>query len=217
MNMPDGAVPAPVLAQLEKAAGRGFLGPRAVGDHAVHAVGFARALQRVRPGWEPASACDLGSGGGVPGLVLAAGCWPACRWTLVDAMGKRCAFLEEAVAALGLTARVTVECGRIEELARPGGRLRSGFDLVTARGFGPPAATAEAAAALLQSGSMLVVSEPPGSGGDRWEAEGCDRVGLRLVEVVQAAGAGYAVLELVRPPDERYPRAPKAQRRSPLF
>ena len=201
---------------LEEAGRRGFLGPRAVADHAAHALGFAEAWEATA-GPPPAVACDLGSGGGVPGLVLAVVWAPSTAWVLLDAMGKRCAFLEEAVETLGLGARVQVACGRAEQLGRIGSPLRSAADLVTSRGFGPPATTAEAGAALLREGGRLIVSEPPDSVGARWDTAGCATVGLEPEQVIRAAGASFMVLQQRTLPPDRYPRAPKAQTRAPLF
>jgi 16S rRNA (guanine527-N7)-methyltransferase len=206
-----------LLAQLEEAGRRGFLGPRAVAEQAEHAGGFGQAWDEVAGEGAPAAALDLGSGGGVPGLVLAVGRWPECRWTLLDAMAKRCAFLEEAVDKLGLAGRVSVACGRTEELGRPGNPLRDAVDLVTSRGFGAPALTAEAAAPFLRVGGLLIVSEPPDSDGSRWDVEGCARVGLVPERVVRSAVAGFMVLRQVDRPEDGFPRSPKAQRRQPLF
>jgi hypothetical protein len=206
-----------VLAQLEDAGRRGFLGPRPARDHANHAGGFAAAWHDVAGAEAPDQACDLGSGGGVPGLVLATGCWPTTRWVLLDAMAKRCVFLEEAIAALGIADRASVACGRAEQLGRAGAPLRSSFDLVTSRGFGRPSGAAEVAAGLLAVGGLLVVSEPPDSDGSRWDVDGCARVGLVPERVVRSAGASFMVLRQRLAPEDRYPRSPKGQTRQPLF
>jgi len=50
--------------------------------------------------------------------------------------------------------------------------LRFQFDLVTARGFGPPAVTAECAAGFLRVDGRLVVSEPPEDRVSRWPSDG---------------------------------------------
>ena len=68
---------------------------------------------------------------------------------MVDARARRCAFLGEAIVALGLDARVDVVEARAEVVGRDPGH-RGGYDLVVARGFGPPAAVAECAAPLLR-------------------------------------------------------------------
>jgi hypothetical protein len=56
--------------------------------------------------------------------------------------------------------------------------LRGAFDLVVARSFGPPAATAECGCAFLRPGGHLVVSEPPGESGDRWPPDALGALGL---------------------------------------
>ena len=73
---------------------------------------------------------DLGSGAGLPGLVLAIG-RPDLTVTLVEPLLRRTTFLDEVVDELGLE-RVRVVRGRAEELH---GRER--FDVVTARALAP--------------------------------------------------------------------------------
>jgi 16S rRNA (guanine527-N7)-methyltransferase len=121
-----------VIAVLERARDLGFLGPGPVAFHVEHARAYLPPLAGV-----VGAALDLGAGGGVPGLVLALE-RPDLRWTLLDAMTRRTAFLQEAVAELGL-ANVEVRTGRAEEVPD----LRERFKAVVARGFGPPAVTAE--------------------------------------------------------------------------
>ena len=73
---------------------------------------------------------DLGSGAGLPGLVLAIG-RPDLTVTLVEPLQRRTIFLDEAIDALGLEG-VRVVRGRAEELH--GGER---FDVVTARALAP--------------------------------------------------------------------------------
>src|SRR5205807_1046505 len=70
---------------------------------------------------------DVGSGGGVPGIPLAI-VFPSLRVTLLESVGKKAAFLREAVAALGLS-RVTVRAERAEDAARDPAE-RDSYDLV---------------------------------------------------------------------------------------
>lgn len=74
-----------------------------------------------------ASVIDVGSGAGLPGLVLAVA-RPDLAITLVEPLARRTAFLEEVVVALGLD-NVTVVRGRAEEVV---GRLPEA-EVVTAR------------------------------------------------------------------------------------
>ncbi|WP_328463997.1 16S rRNA (guanine(527)-N(7))-methyltransferase RsmG [Actinoplanes sp. NBC_00393] len=75
-----------------------------------------------------ASVVDVGSGAGLPGIVLAVA-RPDLAITLVEPLARRTAFLEEAVSTLGLDGNVTVVRGRAEEVAAH----LPGADIVTAR------------------------------------------------------------------------------------
>ena len=160
-------------------------------------------------GGPPSAALDLGSGGGVPGLVLARR-WPGSTWTFVDAAERRSRFLEEAIAGLGLDHRVRVVQGRAEVVGRDP-QLRGAFDLVTARSFGPPSATAECAAPFLDVGGHLLVSEPPELV-SRWPDE-VAQVGLAVGERI----GGIQVLVQVAPCPERFPRRTGVPTKRPLF
>lgn len=92
----------------------GFLGPGPIDRHIEHARGFASAYGR-QPA--PIRALDLGSGAGLPGLVLAT-VWPETELALLDASERRTVFLERAVTELGLLDRVRVIRGRAEEVGR---------------------------------------------------------------------------------------------------
>jgi len=158
---------------LENSRELGFLGPGPSVFHVEH------ALLTVSLSPTEGKALDLGSGGGVPGLVVAVA-RPGLDVVLLDSMAKRCDFLAEAIHQLGIADQVKVEHGRAEVLAqRPD--LRASFDLVTARSFGPPAATAECAAGFLRSGARLLVSEPPDDDPDRWPTGSLAELGLELV------------------------------------
>jgi 16S rRNA (guanine527-N7)-methyltransferase len=60
---------------------------------------------------------DVGTGGGLPGMVLAI-VWPECRFTLVDSLQKKARAVQDIAAKLGL-ANVNVIAGRIEQLPKP--------------------------------------------------------------------------------------------------
>ena len=194
-------------AVLERSRALGFLGPGAIAEQRRHADAFTALLPD-----EPALVVDLGSGGGLPGLVLAAAL-PRTRWVLLDAMSKRTAFLREVVQELVWLDRVEVVTGRAEELAR---ERRGTADAVVARGFGAPAVTAECAAPLLRTDGVLVVSEPPGSTGARWPADGLAELGLAL-DVVLAGPPAFARLRAVEPCPARYPRRNGVPAKRPLF
>jgi 16S rRNA (guanine527-N7)-methyltransferase len=75
---------------------------------------------------------DVGSGGGLPGMVLAiwaAEARPAMRTAMVDTVQKKTAFLTQAKAELGLP-MVTIYTARVEQLPHAGQ-----FDVITSRAF----------------------------------------------------------------------------------
>lgn len=72
---------------------------------------------------------DIGSGAGLPGLVLAIA-WPELEADLVEPVGKKAAFLRQSAAELGLSRRVRVHGCRVEQLA-----LARSPDLAICRAF----------------------------------------------------------------------------------
>lgn len=207
--MGDPASPDALLAEVvARAREHGFVGRGSVAQAIEHARGFALGLPRP-----PQRLLDLGSGGGLPGLVLALH-WTEAEMTLLDAGKRRCGFLREAVAHVGCADRVTVVEARAEEAGRLP-ELRGHYDAVTARGFGRPAVTAECAAPFLEVGGRLVVSEPP-EAEDRWPADGLALVGL---EPSGAWTAPYHYRSFVQasPCPARYPRRTGIPAKRPLF
>ncbi len=204
----------------------GFFGPGAIDVQLRHADGFV-SITRSNVGAEEARVLDLGSGGGLPGLVVAND-WPEAHLTLLDANGRRAAFLRQAVTLLGFSDRVSVVQARAETAGRAPD-LRGQFDAVLARSFGRPAVTAECAAPFLRLGGKLVVSEPPKPSGEspddleestgpstRWPAEPLAKLGLEPTETVHAEFAYQVLCQKVPCPD-RYPRRDGVPARKPLF
>ena len=107
---------------------RGLIGPREAPRlwerHILNSAVLAEAVP------EDATICDIGTGAGLPGLVLAIA-RPDVRITLVEPLLRRTTFLEEVVAELGLT-HVSVRRGRAEDL-----HGSETFDVVTSRAVAP--------------------------------------------------------------------------------
>lgn len=109
---------------------RGLIGPREgqrIWER--HLLNCAALSELIPTG---ASVIDVGSGAGLPGLVLAVA-RADVSVTLIDSMARRTDFLAEAVAALGLTEQVRVVRARAEESA---GRVPAA-QVVTARALAP--------------------------------------------------------------------------------
>ncbi len=206
--------PVTVLEILREAREVGALGPGELEAQVAHASAFVDAAGPEL--FDDAWLVDLGSGGGIPGLVIAARC-PTLRVTLLDGRVQRAALLERAVDRLGWGERVTV-LGERAEVAGRRAELRGRVDVVVARGFGRPAVTGECAAPLLRVGGRLVVSEPPGAVAaiPRWPAGPCDELGLELVRLVEIQWS-FAVLAQVHVCPSRFPRRVGIPEKRPLF
>ena len=202
--------------QLQRSSELDFLGTMPIEDQIDHALGFASTFEQGF-GSSPASVVDLGTGGGLPGLVLIA-CWPDASFVLIDANQRRTDFLVEEIERSGQGERISVVRARAEEAGRADD-LRERADLVVARSFGAPGTTAECASPLLAVGGRAVISEPPG-GQDpgRWVPEGLAQLGLEASSRHRYLDRfGYQVLVKVEACDERYPRRVGIPAKRPLF
>lgn len=191
----------------------GFLGPASVKDQISHALGFVEVVS------SPGHFLDLGSGGGLPGLVVGC-CWPEARGVLLEAAERRAVFLRQAVRGLGLASRIEVIWARAESAGRDEA-LRGRSDLVVARAFGPSGVTAECGAPFLARGGRLVVSEPPNSPPGRWPRGMLEVLGLEAERRVQVRRgprtATYQVLCQRELCPWRFPRRVGVPRKRPLF
>jgi len=200
--------PEPLEAVLEDARRIGLLGPDPVERHLAHGRTWASTLG-------PTEFLDLGSGAGVPGLVLATE-WSEVRGALLDGQIRRTAWLRTAVARLGVGDRIQVVEGRAEDLSHDPA-YREAYPLVVARGFGPPPATAECGSGFVRVGGALSVSEPPGGVSERWSVEGLRRVGLEISSQVVHPIASFVILDKHAPLGDEFPRRRNLPLKSPLW
>ena len=225
-------MPVTVEEILDKAVSEGYLTSTGAEEGPAHSAGFLRfgLLDGVSSpsGWSDphgsgvvgppagALAVDLGTGGGIPGLVLAT--LTMCRWVLVDRGERRGSFLRWAVRRLGLRDRGEVGVADAVEVGR--GPLRGKANLVTARSFAPPGPSVECGAPLLLPGGFLVVSEPPAETGGRagrWEDGGLRAVGLEDWGGWHTGQAGYRAMQLGADGPNRFPRRFSRQISDPLI
>ena len=132
----------------------------------VHLADSLSGLE-VEPLLEADRVADLGSGAGLPGLVLAAS-RPQTGFDLIESIARKCEFLRAAAAAMGLV-NAAVICERSEDWARGDGRER--YDVVTARAVGSLATLAELASPLLRDGGNLIAWKGARSAGEEAELE----------------------------------------------
>ena len=163
---------------------RGLIGPRETARlwdrHLMNCGALAELVPHPTAG---RSVIDLGSGAGLPGIVLAM-LLPDAEIVLLEPMARRVAFLEECVRVLGL-GNAAVRRARAEDAA---GELVA--DVVTARAVAPLERLAGLALGLVRPGGLVLAMK--GAGAAEEVARACPvlrRLGARDVAVVHA-GSG---------------------------
>jgi 16S rRNA G527 N7-methylase RsmG len=141
-----------MIAALATIQQRGAIGERSLVAAVEHADRFVRLVPD-----DCGQLIDLGSGGGLPALVIA---WRRrdLAVTMVERRAARSDLLRRAVSALELSGHVTVLTCDVDEVCTD---LPRQFDAVTARSFADPATVVQAADRLLSAGGTLLVSEAP--------------------------------------------------------
>ena len=154
-GLPDPGVPdEELLIVLHGLRERGALGETSLEAAVQHAEAF---LAAVPPSTR--RVIDLGSGGGLPGLVLAVRL-PHVEFVLTDRRERRTDLLRIACIRLGLTNHVSVITGDVLQLGRRID-LAGSFDVVTARSLGEPSVVVRCGRPFLSPNGVMVVSEPP--------------------------------------------------------
>jgi 16S rRNA (guanine527-N7)-methyltransferase len=162
---------------------------------------------------------DIGSGAGLPGLVLAIA-RPAARYDLLEASRRKAAFIRHAAAALGLD-NVRALHARAEEWGA--GDMRERYEVALARAVASLPTLVEYAAPLLATGGSLVVwrgRRDPDE--ERRAATAAELLGMTPTRVERAApfeGARDRHLHVFRKDESSpagYPRRPGMARKRPL-
>ncbi|MBX3376968.1 MAG: 16S rRNA (guanine(527)-N(7))-methyltransferase RsmG [Phycisphaeraceae bacterium] len=163
---------------------------------------------------EGARVIDVGSGGGLPGIPLAI-VMPSVHFTLLEATGKKAAFLREAAAKLGL-ANVTVLEARSEKAGQdPAHRER--YDAATARAVGPMSVIAELTVPLVKIGGRVFLIK-----GQKAEEElAAARKALHLLHArhettLDTPTGKIVVLDKQRKTPAAYPRRDGEPKKAPL-
>jgi 16S rRNA (guanine527-N7)-methyltransferase len=145
---PRAAVPLSAYAELLATEGtlRGLIGPREVPRLWDRHLLNCAVVERLIP--EEASVADVGTGAGLPGLVLAI-VRPDLEVALVEPLLRRTTFLEEAVEHLGLS-NATVVRARAEDLPP------ASYDVVTSRAVAPLGKLARWCLPLCVEGGLML-------------------------------------------------------------
>lgn len=172
--------------------------------------------------WRPtrgARVVDVGAGAGFPGLVLKI-VWPELALTLVEATGKKAAFLHQAVRELELGG-VTVVAARAEEAAHRV-ELRERFDLALGRAVAPLPVLLELTLPFLAVGGRAIYHKAGDIAAERAAAErAIGKLGgstIRVTPVPLPGLEGRWLVEAVKrwPTPAAYPRRPGVPKKQPL-
>jgi 16S rRNA (guanine527-N7)-methyltransferase len=165
---------------------RGLIGPREVPRlWERHLVNCALVSDLVTEG---SSLCDIGTGAGLPGIVLAIR-RPDLEVTLVEPLLRRTTFLEEVVDRLGLS---KVEVVRARADALHGSRT---FDVVTSRAVAPMDRLARWSLPLVRTGGSFLAMKGSSVQAELDSAERAISAGRGRVDGIVELGVG-----LVDPP-----------------
>ncbi len=149
----------------------------------------------------PGRVVDVGSGGGSPGIPLAAAL-PTRRFVLLDAERRKCEFLERFAADLP---NVDVVWGRAEV------QLVDSFGVALAKALAKPPVATELCLPLVEPGGAAVL----------WLGQGADRDAVaRVAELLggrlESDDDGIVIVRKVRATPAGYPRRPGMAKKRPL-
>jgi 16S rRNA (guanine527-N7)-methyltransferase len=174
----------------------------------------AATIERAESEGRSASLIDVGSGGGLPGLVLAC-VQPELRIVLVEATGKKARFLAQASAALGLD-RIEVLPQRAEEVGRDP-EHRETHDLVTSRAVGALNVLAEYLVPLARPDATILAIKGAKAEEEITEAkQALYKLHTQVLEVVPTPTGRVVVMTKTRSTPKAYPRRVGEPKRQPL-
>ncbi|MGH2633726.1 MAG: 16S rRNA (guanine(527)-N(7))-methyltransferase RsmG [Tepidiformaceae bacterium] len=186
--------------------------------HYAEALELLRLILDARGGVAPRSLIDVGSGGGFPGLVIAAVLPGTAVW-LIEPLQKRARLLHSLAAELGL-ANIEVVSARAEEAGR--GPLRESADMVTARAVAGLRELLEYTAPLARADGLLAL--PKGSGLERelesaasaMELLGVEEAGSVAMRPLVTQTLRVAFFKKVGATPQRFPRRAGMAAKRPL-
>jgi 16S rRNA (guanine527-N7)-methyltransferase len=162
---------------------------------------------------------DVGSGAGLPALVLALAL-PRTRVTAIESQHQKCAYIERAAEVLNL-ANITVRCLRAEEYGRSAGR--EAHDVVVSRALAALPVVAEYSLPLLRAGGTMVAMKGLISDQERTQALralgilGADRLeAVRLDPFAGAQNRWVYMAQKIRATPDRFPRRSGIPAKRPL-
>uniref|UniRef100_A0A0D9WNS0 Ribosomal RNA small subunit methyltransferase G n=1 Tax=Leersia perrieri TaxID=77586 RepID=A0A0D9WNS0_9ORYZ len=163
---------------------------------------------------------DVGSGAGLPGLILAVA-RPGWKFTLLESMRKRCTFLEHAVEVMGLS-NVDILCDRAENVGQSPD-FRESFDVAVARAVAELKVLAEYCLPLVRVDGLFIAAKGHDPHEEIKSAESAvHKLGASMLEICDVESMGphgqrTAVVYLKeRITPKKYPRHPGTPSKMPL-
>lgn len=184
-----------------------------------HYLDCLLAAEKLRPYLrEGAEMADIGSGGGFPGLVLAAA-MPGVPCCLLEAAGKKACFLQECGEQMSLP-QVSVLALRAEEAGRDP-LLRAHFDLVTARAVAELAVLSEYALPLLKEQGIFAAMKGPKAEQELADAKNALQIlGGELLDIIEYSledeQRSLVLIRKTATTPDKYPRRPGMPSKRPL-
>ena len=196
---------------------------RHVGDSLALLPVIDKHLQASRKGAggnEPLLVIDVGTGPGLPGMILAVA-RPKWRFTLLDSMRKRCDFMQSTATKMGL-GNVSFVWSRAEDAGQDP-KLREKHDLVVARAVAEARVLAELCLPFAREGGLWVAAKGPNPQVEVEAAKtsikkmGGEHLGIELVKSWSNEGQRTAlVVRKESKTPSKYPRKPGTPNSSPL-
>lgn len=189
--------------------------------HVLDSLSLVPFLADLRDG---ARVIDVGSGGGLPGVPLAI-CLPRLRFTLLEATGKKAAFLRRVVEALALSnaevlgVRAEIAGQDRGERTSEGrkGAHRESYDAVVARAVGPLNVLAELTVPFAKAAGRILLMKGRRADAELTHAAAALRELRAVHEGTHDTPTGRVVVLTKGAATPRtYPRAPGEPKRAPL-
>lgn len=164
---------------------------------------------------ESGSFIDVGTGGGLPGLVWGI-CRPDLRGTLLDSIGKKCLLLRQIATELGCSNIETVNM-RSEDFAK---NNREMFDIATARAVAHACILAEYLAPLVKKGGRIITFKGQGAADEiripdsKWNQLGLTPPSLHPYSIV-GKDRNLLIWEKQTHTPKQYPRTPGMAEKKP--
>jgi 16S rRNA G527 N7-methylase RsmG len=201
---------------LKQAQELGFVGASDVNRHLESSFLFYQCIKRFGGEGGINTLMDIGSGGGIPGLVIAK-LLKHTKILLIESSKKRSSYLNSSISYLGLSSSVSVFAGSVQTYKSKFAETR--FNVGTARLFGSLPASLECLAPLIADKGTVIISA---HGSDeiiknRSFDYALSELGVDFVEKTKFQNHWFWIFKKVHEADKKYPRTKREIKTDPLF